>query len=100
MQTHTEDARSGFSMNNAIGWILQGGVLLSAAVICAGIGLWILGVGQQAHEPSQVFPHTLSGVWNGLVALHPQAIITLGLLLLLATPVVRVFASVFAFALE
>ena len=100
MQTHTEISHSVFSMNKAIGWILQGGVLLSALVICLGFGLWLLGVGHAAHEQLLVFPHTLDEVWSGLLLLHPQAVITLGLLLLLATPVVRVFASIFAFALE
>ena len=91
---------SGFSMTNAIGWILQGGVLISSAVICVGVALWLLGSGHQSSQQLLVFPHTVGEVWSGLLTLHPQAVITLGLLLLLATPVVRVFASIFAFALE
>lgn len=39
-------------------------------------------------------------MWAGLVGLHPQAFITLGLLLLIATPVMRVAVSVVAFAIE
>lgn len=92
--------RATFSMNDTIGWILQGGVIISSVVICVGIVLWMLGINQQPGQQLLVFPHTLSEVGSGLLALHPQAIITLGLLLLLATPVVRVFASIFAFALE
>ena len=95
-----EPSRATFAMNNTIGWILQGGVLISSAVICVGIGLWLLGIGQHPDQQLLVFPHTLNEVGSGLLMLHPQAIITLGLLLLLATPVVRVFASIFAFALE
>jgi uncharacterized membrane protein YfcA len=39
-------------------------------------------------------------VWLGLLVLRPQAVITLGLLLLIATPVVRVAVSIVAFAAE
>ncbi len=89
-----------FDMNAVIGWILQGGVLISAAVICVGLALSLLHPEQLSSEQFLVFPHTLGQVKDGLLALHPQAFITLGLLLLIATPVVRVAASIFAFALE
>ena len=95
-----EPPHATFSMNNTIGWILQGGVVISSAVIGVGIVLWMLGIHRQSGQQLLVFPHTLGEVGSGLLSLHPQAIITLGLLLLLATPVVRVFASIFAFALE
>src|SRR6266705_1836177 len=67
---------------NIIGWILQGGVILSASIILLS------------------FPQTLSQVWAGLLVLRPQAVIALGLLLLIATPIVRVMVSIVAFALE
>ncbi|HEV2583742.1 MAG TPA: TSUP family transporter [Ktedonobacteraceae bacterium] len=83
-----------------IGWILLGGVLLSAAVILAGLALlFIQHVGLSA-QALQAFPQTLGQVWSGVVTLQPQAIITLGLLLLIATPVMRVAVSIVAFALE
>ncbi len=53
-----------------------------------------------APQKLQLFPQTFSQVWIGLLALRPQAVITLGLLLLIATPVVRVAASIPAFAIE
>ena len=46
------------------------------------------------------FPHTLYDVGAGLLELRGQAIVTLGLLVLMATPVVRVAVSVVAFAAE
>lgn len=98
--TATEEARARFSMNAVIGWILQGGVLISAAVICIGIILLLVHPGHGSSQQLFVFPHTLSEVGSGLLVLHPQAFIALGLLLLIATPVVRVAASIFAFALE
>jgi uncharacterized membrane protein len=48
----------------------------------------------------ETFPHTPIEVWTGLLALQPQAIIVLGLMLLIATPVLRVAVSVIAFGLE
>src|SRR5258707_15424705 len=66
--THrVETAQGGFSMNAAIGWILQGGVLVSSAVICVGIGLWVLGFGRETQEQLLSIPHTPGEVWNGVL---------------------------------
>ena len=43
------------------------------------------------------FPHTLSELAFGLKALRGQSLVVLGLLLLIATPVVRVAVSIVAF---
>ncbi len=83
-----------------IGWILQGGVLASAAVILFGILLLPFRTGGLTPQRLQTFPHSPGAVWEGLLGLHPQAFITLGLLLLIATPVLRVAVSVIAFAIE
>ena len=86
--------------SSIIGWILQGGVMLSAIIIL--IGLLMLPFYVKGFSVSQLlsFPHTFSQIWAGLLALHPQSIIALGLLLLIATPVLRVAVSIVAFALE
>jgi uncharacterized membrane protein len=91
--------RDVFSLNNAIGWILQGGVVSSSAVICVGVIL-LLAHPANLSKRLLVFPHTLGEVWSGLLTLHAQAFIALGLLLLISTPVIRVAASILAFALE
>src|SRR6266516_3222684 len=83
-----------------IGWILQGGVILSASIILIGFILLPLRPGGFSVHRFLSFPQTLSQVWAGLLVLHPQAIIALGLLLLIATPVLRVAVSIVAFALE
>ena len=85
---------------NMIGWVLQSGVILSAAVILIGLFLLSLQPDKFSPQKLQLFPQTFSAVWAGLLVLRPQAIITLGLLLLIATPVVRVAISIPAFALE
>ena len=46
------------------------------------------------------FPNTLGDVLNGVLALRPYAIIALGLVILIAIPVLRVAVSVIAFAVE
>ncbi len=83
-----------------IGWVLQGGVLLSAAVIVLGLLLELLQPEKFAPQKLQLFPHTFGQVWAGVLAVRPQAAIALGLLLLIATPVLRVAVSVVAFAVE
>ncbi len=83
-----------------IGWILQGGVILSASIILIGFILLPLRPGGLSVHRFLTFPQTLSQVWAGLLVLHPQAIIALGLLLLIATPIMRVVVSIVAFTLE
>ena len=82
-----------------ISGVLRGGVLLSVAVILAGVcyyyALRVLG-----RLPPSTFPDTLAEVAAGLRAAEPAAIVTAGLLVLLATPVLRVAVSIVAFAIE
>src|SRR5215469_3260613 len=83
-----------------IGWVLQGGVLLSAAIIVIGVFLEALRPDKFAPQKLQLFPQTFDQVWAGLLVLRPQAVIALGLFMLIATPVIRVAVSVIAFAVE
>lgn len=85
-----------------ISQVLRGGVLLSAAIIGIGV-VWFYWRYLMARGPGLVvsdFPHTLGGVGTGLVHGDPLAVIALGLLILLATPIVRVAVSIVAFAVE
>ena len=88
------------SDNTIIGWVLQGGVILSAAVITLGLLLLPTQPGGLSVQRLLNFPETLAQVGQGLLILHPQAVIALGLLLLIATPVMRVAVSIIAFAFE
>jgi uncharacterized membrane protein YfcA/uncharacterized membrane protein len=83
-----------------IGWVLQGGVILSAAVIVIGLLMMSLQPDKFAPQNLQLFPQTFGQVWTGLLALRPQSIIAFGLLLLIATPVLRVAVSIVAFVVE
>ena len=51
-------------------------------------------------RPSDTGPHTLRDVLAGLANLRGQAIVVLGLLMLIATPVVRVAVSILLFLEE
>lgn len=81
-----------------ISYSLRFGVYLSAAVIA--IGLILLFFSGSSGYPVDVFPTSVAALWLGIVLFKASAIITLGLLLLIATPVFRVAASVLLFLVE
>ncbi len=89
--------------------LLRTGVLLSLVTIFLGVVLMF------AHHhdylrssadlkrltaPGAAFPYTLAEVGRGLLALRGQAVVALGLLMLIATPTIRVAVSIVAFAIE
>ncbi len=83
-----------------IGWILRGGVISSAGIILIGILLLTLRPMGLSIQSILTFPHTLHQEWADLLMLHPQAVIVLGLLMLIATPVLTVATAIVAFARE
>jgi uncharacterized membrane protein len=85
--------------------LLRFGVLLSSAIVLGGGIAYLIRYGTQAphyrtfhDEPAPL--HSLRGILGQAVRLHPRAIIQLGLLVLIATPIARVVFAVVAFALE
>ena len=98
------------SMNNILGIVLRSGVVLSGLVIAIGTGLFVANHSMDdtssylAYSPNVIphgsFPVSLSATFSGIVSLDPGAIIQLGFLILLATPVARVALSLFLFAAE
>lgn len=82
-----------------ISGVLRGGVMLSAAIILAGVA-YFYALSLQGHTTTLTFPHTIPAVFQGLAHAQPLAIVALGLLVLLATPVLRVAVSIWAFAVE
>jgi uncharacterized membrane protein len=97
-------------MNNILGIVLRSGVVLSGLVIAIGTGLFIANHSMDdtssylAYNPTIVphgnFPASLGAIASGILSLDPAAIIQLGFLILLATPVARVALSLFLFATE
>ena len=88
-----------------IGNLLRAGVLLSAAIVLFGAGIYLVRHGS-APADNRVFrgePPQLrhaSGIIDDVRALSGRGFIQLGLLLLILTPIARVAFSTVAFALE
>jgi len=88
-----------------VGNLLRAGVILSAVVVLCGGVLYLIKYGHAPAdyrifrgEPTDL--KSVSGIVRDAFALHSRAIIQLGLLLLIATPVARVAFSIFGFAEE
>ena len=92
-----------------ISWLLLGGVVTSMATVLLGLLLMFVHHPdylqsaadlQRLTTPGAAFPNTLGEVARGVVAGRGQAVVVLGLLLLIATPILRVAVSVVGFALQ
>jgi uncharacterized membrane protein len=88
-----------------IGNILMTSVLISAGVTLIGGILYLIRYGQSAPsyhvfrgEPSYL--RDLHGIFSDLIAVRSRGIIQFGLLLLIATPVVRVAFSIIVFLVQ
>ncbi|MEM3427935.1 MAG: DUF1634 domain-containing protein [Nitrososphaerales archaeon] len=95
--------------------ILQLGVMSSAAIIILGVILMILtghsgyGAGfetarllyfDESKVPHRFYPTDFWTILSGLLSLKPFAIIDLGIVMLVATPILRVGMSILLFAIE
>lgn len=88
-----------------IGTLLRTGVILAAAVVLVGGAVYLARHGHEAphYATFTAEPQSLKSptdILHGVMQFRAQAIIQLGLLLLIATPVVRVAFSAVAFAIE
>ncbi|HEX9665446.1 MAG TPA: DUF1634 domain-containing protein [Thermodesulfobacteriota bacterium] len=92
-------------VHQIIGNILRIAVIVAAVIVFIGGILYLIQNGSNSPE-YHVFKgepkslRTISGILKELLVLDGVGIIQIGLLLLIATPVVRVIFSVFAFALQ
>ena len=92
-----------------ISWLLRVGVVTSLSLIVLGLLLmfihhpsYLFSVMdlQRLTSPGAAFPHTLHEVANGLLVGRGQAIVAVGLLMLIITPIMRVAVSIVGFALQ
>jgi uncharacterized membrane protein len=92
-------------MDQVVGNLLRAGVLTAAAVVAVGAVLYLVQGGND-HPDYVSFKgempglDTLPAIAAGAMKLQGQAVIQLGLLLLIATPVARVALLLFAFAVQ
>src|SRR5262249_9488067 len=85
--------------------ILRIGVLLAALVPLLGGALSLMGDGRRSHDDATSHGEPMdlrrvSGIAADAFMLHSRAIIQLGILLLIGTPIARVLFSLLAFALQ
>lgn len=107
-------ARTTFSKEAVVSFVLRWGVSISAIIIFFGVVLMLarhhnLGIDWNLNDllffdpatpPHRFFPLDISSILSQAATLHPFAVIELGLLLLILIPVLRVGVSIFLFALE
>jgi uncharacterized membrane protein len=92
-------------MQVIIGWILRVGVTVSMLTVFIGGIIYLSRHGHSTpdyHEFKRIpyFIHNTEGIINGVFNLRGQAIIQLGILLLIITPIIRVAFSVIGFIIE
>jgi uncharacterized membrane protein len=89
--------------------LLRAGVVISLATLAAGLLLMFIHHPgylrsavdlQRLTSPGAAFPRTLREVADGLLAMRGQAVVVVGLLLLIATPIMRVAVSIAGFVLQ
>ena len=92
-------------LDRIVGIVLRAGVMLAAALVLIG-GIAFVASRHEAAPDHRKFHNeptalsSLHGVLAGAITLDPLYIIQLGLLVLIATPVVRVITCAAGFALE
>lgn len=102
-----QEAATGL-VERRIAAVLRGGVLISLALMVAGVALLALtghtGYGQPADprapvaaEVAPAWPHTVGGIVAGALAGRPYGLLLAGLLVVIATPVLRVAISAVTF---
>lgn len=87
-----------FDMEVVVSWTLKIGVYLAAFVVVVGLIMFFV-KGYSGYNPGQ-FPVTWPQIFQGVALGKPSAVVGLGLLILILTPVFRVAMSVFLFFLE
>lgn len=93
------------NMQAVLGWVLRIGVFVSMIVVFIGGVIYIYRHGHSIadyHDFKGVpeFVHTIPGIIHGIATLRGRAIIQAGIMLLIATPVIRIIFSAFGFILE
>jgi uncharacterized membrane protein len=92
-------------MQAIIGWILRIGVVLSMIIVFIGGVLFVWRHGHsipdyQTFKGVPDFIHGIGGIFQGILNFKGQAIIQAGIILLIATPIIRVAFSAIGFILE
>lgn len=92
-------------MQSVIGWVLRVGVLVSMATVFIGGAIYLY---RHGHETANFhlfkgipkFIQTEPGIVDGILNFRGRAIIQEGIILLIATPIMRIIFSAIGFVLE
>jgi uncharacterized membrane protein len=92
------------TIQGAIGWVLRIGVLLSITIVIFGGAIYIYRNGHTVanYHTFKGIPAfvQLDGIIHGILTFRGRAIIQAGIVLLIATPILRVIFSAIGFILE
>jgi uncharacterized membrane protein len=93
---------SDMKIETVIGTLLRVGVLSAAVLVGLGGLLLLIHHGHdvphyRVFHPEPVGIRQFPAIFVGAITAQPQSLILLGLLVLIATPIARVFVSIFAF---
>ena len=91
----TQVAQERRDLNAVVHGVLIIGLIISTALMLAGVGLELF---SQRDLPTAV--PDIGDVINRVLALRPSGFLALGLLVLIATPILRVIGSIGAFVYE
>ncbi len=105
----------GGRMETILSLVLRWGVILSGIVILLGLALVLLtghsgyGAGSDLEKILQYnesnvslrfYPTDIQTIFSGLLTLKPFAVIDFGLLMLIATPIMRIVTAIVLFSIE
>jgi uncharacterized membrane protein len=102
---HKKTAISDARIDEIIGNLLRAGVIISSLIVLIGGGLYLTRHGTEAPdyhifhgEPSDL--RSVLGIMKDLSTFSSRGMIQFGLLVLIATPVMRVFFTVVSFTIQ
>ncbi len=102
---HKKTAISDARIDEIIGNLLRAGVIVSSLIVLIGGGLYLTRHGTEAPdyhifhgEPSDL--RTVLGIMKDVSTFSSRGMIQFGLLVLIATPVMRVFFTVVSFTIQ
>jgi uncharacterized membrane protein len=93
-------------VEKVVGTLLRWGVVTASLIVMIGGAYYLYNNGQGVVPPYHTFVGeaagftTFKGITNGLFSFNAKGIIQFGVLVLIATPILRIAFSLFAFALE
>jgi uncharacterized membrane protein len=92
-------------MQAVIGWVLRIGVIVSISIVFFGGVIFLYRHGHEVADHHKFvgipdFIQSFGGIMHGIITFRGQAIIQLGIILLIATPILRVIFSTIGFVLE